>query len=239
MRIGDTMFVHGGVTQQGQQITVITVITTPLPFIQITVITTPLPFIQNGAKSGFEMCFCYRIPAPWVPGVPTKTRHESRIQKFKPHLVYRPALCSGRARISLLGRVRRRAARLAVAVNNTAGPLAYRPRPFQARLPRRPRRSILHLAACTGGHTVLLHSNQPATHANDEARVVLCWPWHQFIALPSSVTPVLLLPFCSLATLLLALCCVHPRVSTNEALCYSFALTDSTHMLVLVLVAAL
>ena len=28
---------------------------------------------QNGATSGFEMCFCYRIPAPLVLVVPTKT----------------------------------------------------------------------------------------------------------------------------------------------------------------------
>ena len=35
---------------------------------------------QNGAASGFEMYFCYfyRIPAPLMPGVPTKTRLESR-----------------------------------------------------------------------------------------------------------------------------------------------------------------
>ena len=32
---------------------------------------------QNSATSGFEMCICYRIPAPNVPGVPTKTRLES------------------------------------------------------------------------------------------------------------------------------------------------------------------
>ena len=38
------------------------------------------------------MCFCYRIPAPKVPGVPTKVRLEKRlessIKKCKPHLMY-------------------------------------------------------------------------------------------------------------------------------------------------------
>ena len=43
---------------------------------------------QNGAASGFEMGFCYRIPAPKVPGVPTKTRLESRLKKFKLHAIY-------------------------------------------------------------------------------------------------------------------------------------------------------
>ena len=32
---------------------------------------------QNGAPSGFELCFCYRIPAPSVLDYPTKTRLES------------------------------------------------------------------------------------------------------------------------------------------------------------------
>ena len=32
--------------------------------------------------------FCYRIPAPLVPGVPTKTRLESSIKKFKPHATF-------------------------------------------------------------------------------------------------------------------------------------------------------
>ena len=37
---------------------------------------------QNGLQATFrfEMCFCYRIPAPVVPGVPTKTRLESSIK---------------------------------------------------------------------------------------------------------------------------------------------------------------
>ena len=34
------------------------------------------------------MCFCYRIPAPLVLGVPTKTRLESSMKKFKPLRVY-------------------------------------------------------------------------------------------------------------------------------------------------------
>ena len=36
----------------------------------------PLPFFKNRAKSGFETVW---VPAPLVPGVPTKTRLESRI----------------------------------------------------------------------------------------------------------------------------------------------------------------
>ena len=56
---------------------------------------------KNGATSGFEMWFWYRIPAPLAPGVPTKTRFESRLcivrsttstpftlKKFKTHLMY-------------------------------------------------------------------------------------------------------------------------------------------------------
>ena len=31
---------------------------------------------------GCEMCFCYRIPAHWVPGLPTKTRVESSTKKL-------------------------------------------------------------------------------------------------------------------------------------------------------------
>ena len=45
------------------------------------------PFFKMAqAKSGFEVCFCYfhRIPAPLVPGVPTKTvsNPDSVIKKF-------------------------------------------------------------------------------------------------------------------------------------------------------------
>ena len=44
---------------------------------------------QNGTTSGFEIWFCYRIPAPYVPRVPTKTRLESRFwnkRSFNPIL---------------------------------------------------------------------------------------------------------------------------------------------------------
>ena len=41
---------------------------------------TPL-FFQNGAKSGFEICF-----GPSTLGAGAKTRLESRIKKFTPHL---------------------------------------------------------------------------------------------------------------------------------------------------------
>ena len=40
---------------------------------------------QNGAKSGFKMCF-----SPSTLGAGAKTRLESRIKKFTPHCVYRP-----------------------------------------------------------------------------------------------------------------------------------------------------
>ena len=49
----------------------------PLQFI------TSRPCFQNGAKSGFEMVW---LPAPLVPGVPTKTRLESNIHQCTPHL---------------------------------------------------------------------------------------------------------------------------------------------------------
>ena len=42
-------------------------------------------FFQNGAKSGFEMCF-----GPSTLGAWAKTRLESRIKKFTPHCVCRP-----------------------------------------------------------------------------------------------------------------------------------------------------
>ena len=42
------------------------------------------PFFQNGAKSGFEMCF-----GPSTLGAGAKTRLESRIKKFTPHCVCR------------------------------------------------------------------------------------------------------------------------------------------------------
>ena len=45
---------------------------------------TPL-FGQNGAKSGFEMCF-----GPGTLGAGAKTRLESRIKEFTPHCVCRP-----------------------------------------------------------------------------------------------------------------------------------------------------
>ena len=47
--------------------------------------TAPNFFFQNGTNSGFETCFCYRVPAPLAPGVPTKPRLESSVKKFKPH----------------------------------------------------------------------------------------------------------------------------------------------------------
>ena len=53
-------------------------------------ITSIFFYFQNGANSGFEVCFCYRIRAPLVPGVPTKTRLESSIMKFDPHFIYSP-----------------------------------------------------------------------------------------------------------------------------------------------------
>ena len=40
------------------------------------------PFYQNGAKSGFEMCF-----GPSTLGAGAKTRLESRIKKFTPHQI--------------------------------------------------------------------------------------------------------------------------------------------------------
>ena len=40
------------------------------------------------AMSAFEMCFGYRIPAPRILGVPTKTRLKSSIKTFKPCLIY-------------------------------------------------------------------------------------------------------------------------------------------------------
>ena len=45
------------------------------------------PFFQNGAKSGFEMCF-----GPSTLGAGAKTRLESRIKKFTPHCVCRPSM---------------------------------------------------------------------------------------------------------------------------------------------------
>ena len=42
------------------------------------------PFFQNGAKSGFEMCF-----GPSTLGAGAKTRLESRIKEFTPHCVCR------------------------------------------------------------------------------------------------------------------------------------------------------
>ena len=44
----------------------------------------PAPLFQNGAKSGFEMCF-----GPSTLGAGAKTRLESRIKKFTPHCVCR------------------------------------------------------------------------------------------------------------------------------------------------------
>ena len=42
------------------------------------------------------MCFCYRIPAPLMQGVPTKTRFQSSMKNFKLHAMYdwcfRPSL---------------------------------------------------------------------------------------------------------------------------------------------------
>ena len=39
----------------------------------------------------FIWCYFHRIPVPLVPGVPTKTRLESRMKKFNPHLIYATA----------------------------------------------------------------------------------------------------------------------------------------------------
>ena len=49
------------------------------------------PFFQNGAKSGFEMCF-----GPSTLGAGAKTRLESRIKTFTPHCVcrYRKWMCA-------------------------------------------------------------------------------------------------------------------------------------------------
>ena len=46
---------------------------------------TDRPINQNGATSGFEMCFA--LQHLWCRG-PTKIRLESSIKKFKPHLIY-------------------------------------------------------------------------------------------------------------------------------------------------------
>ena len=43
------------------------------------------PFFQNGAKSGFEMCF--DIGSQHVLGAGAKTRLESRIKEFTPHCI--------------------------------------------------------------------------------------------------------------------------------------------------------
>ena len=50
---------------------------------------------SNSATSGFQMCFCYLIPVPVVPRVPTNTRRESsiRVLVFKevlkgPYVIY-------------------------------------------------------------------------------------------------------------------------------------------------------
>ena len=45
------------------------------------------PFYQNGAKSGFEMCF-----GPSTLGAGAKTCLESRIKKFTPHCVCRRSM---------------------------------------------------------------------------------------------------------------------------------------------------
>ena len=47
------------------------------------------------ATSEFEMYFCYRIPAPLVPGVPNKPRLDSSIKKFNPHLISDSGFGSG------------------------------------------------------------------------------------------------------------------------------------------------
>ena len=57
---------------------------------------TSLPLFQNGAKSGFEMCFAIAIGSQQRQSVHKgpggKTRLESRIKKFKSHLIHRPKL---------------------------------------------------------------------------------------------------------------------------------------------------
>ena len=50
------------------------------------------PIFQNGAKSGFEMCF-----GPSTLGAGAKTRLESRIKKFTPHCVSGTDCLAGRA----------------------------------------------------------------------------------------------------------------------------------------------
>ena len=49
------------------------------------------PFFQNGAKSGFEMCFGLS-----TLGAGAKTRLESRIKKFMPHCICRHVRRKGR-----------------------------------------------------------------------------------------------------------------------------------------------
>ena len=48
-----------------------------------------LPLFQNGVKSGFEMCFAIGSQHLWCQG---KTRFDSRINMFKPHLIHRSEL---------------------------------------------------------------------------------------------------------------------------------------------------
>ena len=52
---------------------------------QSKILTSRPLFFQNGAKSGFEMCF-----GPSTQGAGAKTRLESRIKKFTPHCICRP-----------------------------------------------------------------------------------------------------------------------------------------------------
>ena len=54
----------------------------------IITLMTSLPLFQNGAKSGFEMCFGCWYRTCRAPTVPTKIRLEFRIKKFKPYVIH-------------------------------------------------------------------------------------------------------------------------------------------------------
>ena len=52
---------------------------------------TPLAHItviKTAQHLDLRCVLLYRIPAPLVPGIPTKTRLESSIKKFKPYVIY-------------------------------------------------------------------------------------------------------------------------------------------------------
>ena len=54
-------------------------------------ITKLAPFLHDDDTSEFAMRFCYRIPAPLVPRLPTKARLESSVTKFNPRVIRKPA----------------------------------------------------------------------------------------------------------------------------------------------------